>query len=324
MAWQLKSRGVRWLGSMTTVLVLSACGEDKGESADNGGGDGDESTDAPEGLLDAGGPRGDMDASPILPPAIVPEGGAVIESPDGAVTVVPEPDAAAPNGPSSGGGGGLLPALPPGVTLPTDGNKLSACYSDEGCTGDNLSCVHALGLLGAGYCYDKCETSEQCPALEGVPSICSIESQCVFDCTGEGLGDGACPTNMVCRNIVPGLLVPIFRCEYPYGSGGKITPAYGQCNTAHGSNDCEGENACYVPISGIVTPPAGPGYCAPGCDLAADCQVPAGATATPVCSALGRCQMNCTEEGATCPTGMECVDVDQAPLFSAKRCRYPL
>jgi hypothetical protein len=321
MAWQLKSRGVHFLGCIATVVVLSACGEDKGTGTGNGG-EGDGSTESPDGLLDAGGPRRNIDAGPTVPPVIVEDGGgAVIETPDGAAIDI-VPDGAAPSDP--GDGDGLLPALPPGITLPTDGNKLSACYNEEGCTGDNLSCVHALGLLGAGYCYDKCETSEDCQPLEGIESICSIESQCVFDCTGDGLGGGDCPANMVCRNIVPGLAVPIFRCEYPYGSGGKITPAYGQCNTAHGSNDCEGDNACYVPISGIVTPPAGPGYCAPSCQSADECQVPAGATATATCSLLGRCQMNCSEEGATCPTGMECVDVDQAPLITAKRCRYPL
>jgi hypothetical protein len=300
-------------------FVLSGCSESKEDAplADEAdlGGETDEVDPPSSPSLDAMVPR--ADATVIVPP----------DASDGAVeladTGVAIPPVQTP-GTTDGGGIVLLPPLPPGVMLPTDGNRLAACYADADCTGANLSCVHSLGLISSGYCYDKCSSSEECPQVDGSTTVCSIEGQCVFDCRGNGLGDGACPSSMVCRNIVPGLAVPIFRCEYPYGSGGKITPAFGQCDRSHGSNDCAGDLICHVPISGIVTPGIGPGYCAPTCSADPDCQVPAGTTAAASCSLLGRCELDCSTDGASCPTGMQCVDADNAALITAKRCRYPL
>ncbi|MDB4974738.1 MAG: hypothetical protein JWN48_3079 [Myxococcaceae bacterium] len=316
MTWtRMMTRGL-WIGLSTTLLCTSGCAHDgknvpPEEEVDGSVGG------HPSGMssLDAGFARMD---SAILPP-VTTDGGSFFEPLADAGPIAPDTTV------TSGDGGtrSLLPALPPGVTLRTDGNSLSACYGEDDCMGDNLSCVHSLGLVGAGYCYSTCKSNDDCQPLEGVATLCSIEGQCVLDCTGGGLGDGPCPTNMVCRDIVPGLAVPIFRCEYPYGSGGKITPDYGQCDQGHGSNDCKDDLFCYVPISGIVTAPEGPGYCAPGCSDASDCTVPGGATAKAACSLLGRCEMDCNEKGSTCPAGMDCVDADNAPLITTRRCRYP-
>ncbi|MDB4987599.1 MAG: hypothetical protein JWN04_2777 [Myxococcaceae bacterium] len=318
MAWNTKMKRTRLLGLSVLVWGLGACGDDPKPGAMI---EADSAVSEPPSSFSMdGGRHNSLDASE--PQQATRDSATVLDLGDGAAAPLvpnPTPD---PTSDRDSGTSGLLPALPPGVTLPTNGKSLSACYSDMDCTEDNLSCVHALGLLGAGYCYNKCETSADCQTLAGVSSTCSIENQCVFDCTGTGLGNGTCPPNMICRDIVPGLPVPIFRCEYPYGSGGKLTPEYGQCDQAHGSNDCKGDSFCYVPISGIVTPPSGPGYCAPGCSAASDCSVPAGATATASCSRLGSCEMDCTDMGTTCPAGMQCVDVDNAPLISAMRCRY--
>jgi hypothetical protein len=312
--------GLSVLGLATALLITAACGEDKGDAA-QGPGDGDD--------LDTEIDGGEEEPTGDKPPTSIDSGVGFIDASVGVVDPPASDDAS--TGVDVAPDGAVVTPLPPVtdvplVPLPVDGTRLAACYSSTDCQGDDLVCVSPTGPLGAGFCMEDCSTDTDCPVVDGVQSTCSVEGECRFDCTGEGRGDGACPTNMVCRNLVPvGVrALPLYRCTYPLGAGAKSVPAYGQCDNAHGNGDCAGAATCRVPVAGIVTPPAGPGYCAPSCTtetVATDCAAPAGSTVEPVCD-LGWCEFDCSGMGSVCPSGMDCRDVDQAPLISQFRCRF--
>jgi hypothetical protein len=290
-----------------TVLSLGACGEDGGKDTPPEPGAVDSGADVPETPanprpLDGGAAR--MDAT-VTPPR---SDGAVDEPPtsDGAVDTTPDP---LPDG-----------AVPVTTTqLPSDGNKLSVCYGEADCNGDDLTC-YLPGDAAPGLCTDDCSQDSDCPAVEGIAQGCSTFGQCRIDCTGTGSGDGACPANQVCRDTSgPGLLTPpAYRCTYPVGAGSKAVALYGKCNTNHGGGDCQGMLGCHVP-SALLFAPEGPGYCSNACTVEADCALPAGVTSTVMCLD-GGCEFDCSRAGASCPSAMNCRDIDPSPLEDY-RCR---
>lgn len=311
-------RLLRVLGLVSAVSAAVACGDDEKKDGPTGAlpeGDASVSTPTP---TDSGRPNVSMDAGPRN----TMDATTVVPTNDGAVAV----DAAVAS--DAGTTPGLVDdagkPIVPLVALPSDGTRLSACYDADDCKGDDLTCVASLGARGAGFCSDDCREDKDCTAVSGVPATCSSAGQCVFDCAGaDGKGGGACPANMVCRDVTDGnLLVDAsYRCTYPVGAGSKSVAAGGKCERAHGNGDCASTLVCHLPSGGLVSSPEdGTGVCTPACKLASDCQVPSGTTAAAVCDE-GACEYDCSATNATCPTGSTCRDVDDVPVLSELRCR---
>ena len=306
-------RVLRVVGLAAAVLSPACGDDDKGQTTEPVGelpsGDAAVGVDSgrPSSSMDAG-MQGALDAT-LTPPS---SDGSLVT--DGALA-----DAAAPVVLDDAG----KPVVPL-VPLPDDGAPLSVCYGDADCKGDDLVCVGSLGVRGAGFCNDDCVDDKDCPAVAGVPASCSFEGQCVLGCAGsDGKGGGSCPTNMVCRDITDGNLLTQaeYRCTYPLGAGKKSVAAAGTCELAHGDGDCAGLLVCHLPTGGLLSSPDdGTGSCTAACAQSADCQVPAGSTASALCE-RGACELDCAATGTTCPSGWSCRDVDDVPLLTQMRCR---
>jgi hypothetical protein len=210
------------------------------------------------------------------------------------------------------------PAQPAEVTLPTDGNALSVCATDEDCNGDDLLCV-AYGFY-RGYCADDCGEDADCPAIDGIEATCRGGS-CEIDCGVDGAPDGDCPANMECAQLSGGLLASTFVCQYPEPKDGAV---YTMCDGLRGDSDCQEGLSCSVMVGLPLLSEAAAPYCSEGCTEDADCSDP-GFGATPVCDrqsvllAEGQCALDCDND-RQCPDDMLCIALD--PL--QKRCGYPL
>ena len=229
------------------------------------------------------------------------------------------PDAAL----ASGAADGAVPAVQ--TPLPSDGNRRSVCYSDKPCAKNFFCAAPVGGMSYPGFCTDGCRTDANCPVLDGIAQVCSADGQCHVACGGaQSKGDGACPTNQVCRDVRGSVLeAASWYCTYPDNSGSRASLIYGACSTAHGNADCAGDNFCHqAEASALMLPtPAGTaGYCTGACTAAKDCAVPAGTTAVPLCTGA-RCEFDCAASGAnTCPATMNCRILSNNPLSSAFRC----
>ena len=300
MAWTKEMCWQPMLAGLTALLIGAGCGDDKaqgtadaGDAGNSSQGDGDMETPADNpadsGAPDQPEPTEDLDAGQEPAPA------------DGSVPPAKD-DAGAPL-----------------VSLPADGNRLSVCYQAADCNGDDLTC-YIPDSIGPGFCTEDCAIDKDCQALEGMAMTCSPEGQCRVDCTGKGKGDGKCPTHMECRDVSVGIITtPSYRCTYPEGSGSRVSAKYERCDPTHDDGDCMDKLACFVP-SGFGTG-TGPGYCAPACTEAKNCEAPAGANAAPACE-NGHCTLDCSGAGTTCPAGMNCRDIDESPLGETFRCRF--
>jgi hypothetical protein len=305
------------LGAGLCVLIASACGSD---SAPKNAGTGTPFVPAQTG--DAGNAGGNTDAGngadAATPPVTPPD--------DNPQEYPPESDAGTPSA-SDGGGGDDATVVDPGlpqsgvrgtlIDLPSDGEHLSICYSGSDCNGDDLECYAPNGPQ-PGFCTQDCKADSDCDSIQGVKATCSPTGQCQMGCVA---GTGPCPDNMVCADLSPirGGLIPDYRCVYP-GDGGKNNVArYSQCDRAHGDGDCADAMKCHVPNHGDAKAP-NTGYCADDCGSAGDCEVPADTTAAPLCTE-GVCEFDCSARGATCPSGMACVDLDSSLLNEVMRCR---
>lgn len=326
MSWTATLRMLPVLGFTASLLALGACSEDKGSATDDGE-PADEPNDQPNDQRDAAGPTPDggkpstsMDAGLRLDATVVPtpteDGGALS-------------DATRPVPPVLAGDASVEPTVDGGAPpvslqpLPDNGQKLSTCYGQADCKGDDLTCVGARGVFGAGFCSDDCAQDSDCPAIDGLAASCSLQGQCRISCAGEANdGEGPCPDNMECQNVVPvGVpALPVYECRYPVGAGSKKQKSFDKCDAGHGSGDCEGLLSCHVPF-GFGGAPIGPGYCTQGCESATDCAVPAGVVAVATCE-LGGCELDCSQPGGSCPAGMNCRDVDAAPIVNEFRCRF--
>ncbi len=215
------------------------------------------------------------------------------------------------------------------LTLPNDGKHLSICYGHADCTGEGLECYGAF-RMAPGFCSALCEADDDCSPIAGLKAGCGPDGQCRVDCSGaDDKGDGACPSNMVCRDFFdlavvgggapsePGLIT-MWRCGYPVDGGSNRVAAYQRCDLSHGHGDCKGDLLCHAPSSRLGRP-ANPGYCSERCADASDCAAPSGTTAAPVCQA-GACELDCAAAGATCPSGMNCRQVGASS--QVHRCRF--
>ena len=248
-------------------------------------------------------------------------GGSAMASGAGGVNATPSP--------GSGGSGGAPvanPAMDAGVggdagfggdaavddapVLPSDGKALSLCSSDDDCNGDDLLCV-AFGNF-RGYCAEDCKVDEDCATINGIAPACDATGRCVIDCVGAGKGDGDCPTDMVCAEIMTSLFTnSLYRCQY---SEPKNRAAYEPCDSLRADSDCKKGLSCSVfvgvPLLSDITLP----YCAASCAEATDCNAH-GSGATPVCdltiplSTEGLCALECTDD-KQCPGEMLCRNLD--------------
>lgn len=290
------------------ALLVSGCGDDEKQS-----GPVDGSVDPATGAGDGGSKDADGPEAP-------PDQGS-LDGGDGDAHPTPQPDGGTTEKPMSGT---LL-------DLPYSGELLSLCYQNADCKGAGLGCYAAFGTV-AGFCSAKCEKDGDCKPIGGVVATCSPEGLCRVDCSGkDDNGDGACPTNMRCRDVFdpsvvvageesePGL-ISIWRCGYPVHAGSNRVELYQECDLDHGSGDCKGELLCHAPSSALGSP-ANPGYCAQACESQAQCTVPSGATSVAVCTE-GACELDCAAAGATCPSGMNCRQVG-GPISEVRhRCRF--
>ena len=196
------------------------------------------------------------------------------------------------------------------LVLPSDGNALSVCSSDDDCNGDDLLCA-AFGNF-RGYCAEDCKIDADCAKIDGITPACDATGRCVVDCVGAGKGDGACPNDMVCAEVMTSLFsTSLYRCQYPEPKNHVV---FEPCDSLRADSDCEEGLTCSVfvglPLLSDITLP----YCAASCAEATDCNAQ-GSGATPVCdlsnplSTKGLCALECTDD-KQCPGDMLCRTLD--------------
>jgi hypothetical protein len=170
-----------------------------------------------------------------------------------------------------------------------DGVGVYAECGDVGvaaCQGDADFCLTSDG--GTSVCSFDCTETCDCPAppngFEDRVRCESIttddDSECFLSCEDTG----ECPAGMFCAYE--------FICVH-----GDSLPAYGDC--LHEPLLCD-DAVCFIAAPGSVE-----GYCAPECEVDADCPDAPG-TATVDCSG-DRCRLLCDDDGE-CPAGMSCED----------------
>jgi hypothetical protein len=311
-----------FLGVALCALLANGCGEEAAKKGTNSSidpskGDGDSDGD--------GDGDGDSQDDPSDPSEEFPDLDDAGDGADGGTSndAGSDPSIGKPGVTTPGTAGPLL-------DLPYGGEQLSACYGDE-CKGDDLLCFANSGTA-PGFCTEDCNEDSDCKPIDGLKAECSPERRCQVDCTGSGKGDAKCPKNMECRDlpnpmgggivtpIVTDALVSNWRCVYPVDAGKNDVKVYGQCDRDHGHGDCEGTRLCHTPTAPL-TLATGPGYCSPSCKAVADCVAPSGTTALPLCND-GACDFDCSGKGASCPQGMNCLDVDNSLLSQTFRCRF--
>jgi hypothetical protein len=260
----------------------------------------------PGGKPDAGSRDAAPDAGSVIP--VVPK-----PAPDlDATTLMPVPVLPAPVIPG-------MREVDAGVVVPsTDGGLLELCWSDADCSPAAPACYLPQGAQ-PGFCTVSCSSGSDCPALAGVPSSCSSEGMCRVDCAGSGVGDGACPAPLRCRELpAQPPAASIYRCTYPAGSGSHSLGKLERCDQSHGDGDCAAQLACRVPHLGPTVPEPQYGYCAPLCSSNEECKLDSG-SALGICS-YAACEYECSA-GRTCPSGMRCLDIGTGALM-INRCRY--
>jgi hypothetical protein len=106
------------------------------------------------------------------------------------------------------------------------------------------------------------------------------------------------------------------------GTGGTGGTTAGELHSkCYSDQECEGEMVCHR--SGSPLGVNNPGYCTETCfSPMYDCPDPENATARGECGTMGRCYMNCSRAGSTCPEGMQCDQVGSPPMIIGT-CNYP-
>lgn len=292
-----------WL-MLASVIPLLACGDDSSDD---------------DLVLDAGPVSGDAADAATPPDTAIPA--AVSDTDDASEPRGSEPESVAPQDDDAGVDEEPASAEEePEPALPSDGEALSVCASDDDCTGsESLACL----LFGTyqGYCTEDCDDDDDCPEIEGLAGICTTDGRCAVDCEVDGEADGECPSNMECIEVTSVLLTSAFTCQYPEPKDGD---EYALCNGLRGDADCKEGLSCDaflgLPLLSELAQP----YCAAECSEAGDCVDP-GTGATPVCDvnnileAGGLCALECEDDGH-CPGDMECITID----LLQRRCGHRL
>jgi hypothetical protein len=305
------------------LLLTAACGGDdnRGPGADGGGGTAgvvlaDDAavsggTGGGGGSVGGGGTAGDTgDGGPAPGPGA---GGGTAGS--GGETVM---DGGGTAGDTSDGGPGA-----DGGEIPSDGNRLSVCYANAECNGDDLVCFGDGGGV-PGFCTEDCVEDTDCQPIGGMEATCSPQGECYVACDGEG--DTDCPDDMECRQTGG---VGSFGCAYPAGTGSGAAGQWESCEVSHGDGDCASGLVCYLPTWPAAT--SGTGFCTENCQVVTDCTQPDDTSITSVIAcgptaATGTrwCRLDCSVEGSTCPDGMACENVVSNPQQQVLVCRFPL
>jgi hypothetical protein len=236
------------------------------------------------------------------------------------------------------GAGGQADTDDTAMSLPVTGDQLSLCTQADGDCNKGLSCGAPANIFspGRGYCSKICTMDSDCSDVEpdAVKYTCTTGTgtkTCEVVCNGTD-DTTSCPPALKC--VRTGAAAPArgpargaagaggaatagaggsganageFRCRYPFAT----SPVWGECG--------DNVHVCDKGLSCHGSTFDRPGYCAPSCDMDADCKdKPGSGSVSPTCAtiqpargmtkAVKACVLDCSSAKDGCPTGTMCVD----------------